>query len=50
MSGLADRETFSAEHLIANIGTGLLLLGNNEIGLRTVTTDKYQRTKVMKQL
>ena len=27
MFGLADRETFSAEHLIANIATGLLLLG-----------------------
>ena len=28
MFGLADRETFSIEHLIANIATGLLLLGN----------------------
>ena len=50
MFGLADRETFTIEYLIANIATGLLLLGNNEISLRTVTTDKYQRTKVMKQL
>ena len=50
MFGLANRETFTIEYLIANIGTGLLLLGNNEISLRTVATDKYQRTKVMKQL
>ena len=28
MFGLADRETFSTEYLIANIATGLLLLGN----------------------
>ena len=28
MFGLADRETFSIEHLIAKIATGLLLLGN----------------------
>ena len=28
MFGLADRETFSIEYLIANIATGLLLLGN----------------------
>ena len=28
MFGLADRETFSIEHLIANIATGLLLFGN----------------------
>ena len=28
MFGLADREAFSIEYLIANIATGLLLLGN----------------------
>ena len=28
MFGLADRDTFSTEYLIANIATGLLLLGN----------------------
>ena len=28
MFGLADWETFSIEYLIANIATGLLLLGN----------------------
>ena len=28
MFGLADRETFSIEYLIAYIATGLLLLGN----------------------
>ena len=28
MFGLTDRETFSIEYLIANIATGLLLLGN----------------------
>ena len=28
MFGLADRDTFSIEYLIANIATGLLLLGN----------------------
>ena len=28
MFGLPDRETFSIEYLIANIATGLLLLGN----------------------
>ena len=28
MFGVADRETFSIEYLIANIATGLLLLGN----------------------
>ena len=28
MFGLADRATFSIEYLIANIATGLLLLGN----------------------
>ena len=28
MFGLVDRETFSIENLVANIATGLLLLGN----------------------
>ena len=28
MFGLADRETFSIEYLVANIATGSLLLGN----------------------
>jgi len=28
MFGLADRETFSIEYLIANVATGLLFLGN----------------------
>ena len=43
--GLADRETFSAEYLIANVAPGLLLL-KNRLAYPTAATDKYQRTKV----
>ena len=46
MFGLTDRETFSIEYLIANIATGLPLLGNRLAYAQPQLHDKYQRTKV----
>ena len=52
MFGLADRETFSIEYLMANIATGLLLLGNRltYAQLPQLTSTKEPRAALTPQI